>query len=314
MIELDDIQNVSGDAISLQNYLDNNFERVYDLFTQNKHSDLVASRKKIKSYISLNWIIIRELDLRKKSTLAFISLLLHISEELGLISPFRLLYEHIYNTDYNIGERLKAASLYLIKVETVDDYLLRYDAIYNHLKIASETEEDNTDKVLTTMVNYYAQVIHDFGEFNMDKVLELKAKFESSISESGFSFLNSYLIQDILNVDLGRFNDAYIQIHGLLDSYLGRYIVKPVSKQTFLIETGNDYCNLLATSECNYMAIRQISVNKYQLIQSDSTFISLGRGVAVLADEKQLYAYMYSYGNMHYKKLIEELPDEGKSK
>jgi hypothetical protein len=54
-----------------------------------------------------------------------------------------------------------------------------------------------------------------------------------------------------------------------------------------------------------FKAVRQISVSKYQLIKSDSIFNSLGRGVAILTDENQLYAYMNSYGNMHYEKLNE---------
>jgi hypothetical protein len=232
-------------------------------------------------------------------------LLLDISEELGLLAPFRFLYDHLRGKDYNIGERLKAASLYLIGVTTADDYVNRYETIYNHLQLSSETEEDNTDKVLMTMVNYYAQVIHDFGEFNIGKVLELKAKLEKSLSDFEFSFLHNKLIEDLLTVDFGRFSDAYLSIHALLDSFLGRDIVKPVYKREFLLEAGTEYCDLLAGVANSFKAVRQISVTKYQLIKSDSIFNSLGRGVAILTDENQLYAYMNSYGNMHYEKLTE---------
>ncbi|TAE60748.1 MAG: hypothetical protein EAZ89_01220, partial [Bacteroidetes bacterium] len=186
-----------------------------------------------------------------------------------------------------------------------DDYVNRYDAIYNHLQLSSETEEDNTDKVLMTMVNYYAQVIHDFGQFSAEKVLELKTKIEKSLSEFEFSFLHSKIIEDVLKVDFGNFSDAYANIHALLDSFLGRDVVKPVYKKDFLLETGTEYCELIAGVEPKFKELRQISVNKYQLIKSDATFHSLGRGVVILTDENQLYAYMNSYGNMHYEKLIE---------
>ncbi len=305
MIVVEDLQNASGDIASLQNYLKDNFEQVYDFFTHQKHSELIASRDKLNRYIRLNQNIILQLDIDNKTNLAFISLLLDISEELGLIGSFRFLYDHLKGKEYNIGERLKAASLYLIGVRTADDYVNRYETIYDHLQLSSQSEEDNSDTVLMTMVNYYAQVINDFGEFNREMVLELKVKIETSLSDFEFSFLHNKLIEDVLNVDLGSFRDAYLTIHGLLDSFLGRDIVKLVYRREFLLETGTEYCDLLAGVANNFKAVRQISVNKYQLIKSDSIFNSLGRGVAILTDENQLYAYMNSYGDMHYEKLIE---------
>ena len=305
MIVVEDLQNASADATSLQNYLSDNFELVYDFFTHQKHGDLVASRAKLNRFIQLNRNVILQIDIDNKTNLAFISLLLDISEELGLLAPFRFLYDHLHGKDYNIGERLKAASLYLIGITTADDYVDRYETIYHHLQLSSETEEDNTDRVLMTMVNYYAQVFHDFGEFNIGKVLELKAKVEKSLSDFEFSFLHNKLIEDILNVDFGSFSNAYLSIHGLLDSFLGRDIIKPVYKRDFLLETGTEYCELLAGVANNFKAVRQISVSKYQLIKSNSIFNSLGRGVAILTDENQLYAYMNSYGNMHNEKLME---------
>lgn len=303
MIVLEDLQNASDNVTSLQNYLSDNFEQVYDFFTHQKHADLLASRDKLNRYIQLNRSVILQLNITDKTNLAFISLLLDISEELGLLAPFQFLFDHLIGKNYNIGERLKAASLYLIGVKTVDDYLSRYEAIYNHLKLSSETEEDNTDKVLMTMVNYYAQVMHDFGQFSTEKVFELKTKIETSLSE--FSFLHSKIIEDVLKVDFSDFSGAYANIHALLDSFLGRDVVKPAYKKDFLLETGTEYCELIAGVEPQFKAVRQISVNKYQLIKSDAIFNSLGRGVAILTDESQLYAYMNSYGNMHYEKLIE---------
>lgn len=305
MILVEDLQNASLDTASLQSYLSDNFEQVYDFFTHQKHADLSASRENLYRYIMLNRKVILKLDISNKTNLAFISLLLDICEELGLLAPFRFLFDHLKGKDYDIGERLIAASLYLIGVRTADDYLSRYEAIYNHLQLSSETEEDNTDRVLMTMVHYYAQVIHDFAEFNTKKVFELKAKIEKSLSEFEFSFLHSRIIEDILKVDFSDFSGAYANIHALLDSFLGRDVVKPAYKKDFLLETGTDYCELIAGVEPKFKAVRQISVNKYQLIKSDAIFNSLGRGVAILTDESQLYAYMNSYGNMHYEKLIE---------
>lgn len=305
MILLAELQNATVDAALLQDYLSNNFEQVYDFFTHQKHAELLASRDKLNRYIQLNRNVILKLNINDKTNLAFISLLLDISEELGLLAPFQFLFDHLKVKDYNIGERLKAASLYLIGVRTVDDYLSRYEAIYNHLQLSSETEEDNTDKVLMTMVNYYAQVIHDFGQFSTKEVFELKAKIEKSISDFEFSFLHCKIIEDVLKVDFEDFRSAYVNIHALLDSFLGRDVVKPAYKKEFLFETGTEYCDLIARVEPDFKSIRKISVNKYQLIKADTIFNSLGRGVTILTNECQLYAYMNSYGIMHYDKLIE---------
>ncbi|MBP7533168.1 MAG: hypothetical protein KA783_01885 [Chitinophagales bacterium] len=302
---MDDLFNSSSHVNSLQRYLSDNFEQVYDFFTHQKHSDLVASRDKLNRYIRLNQNVILQLDIDDKTNLAFISLLLDISEELGLIGSFRSLHDYLKDKKYNIGERLKAASLYLIGVRTADDYVSRYETIYEHLQLSSETEEDNTDRVLMTMVNYYAQVINDFGEFNIGKVFELKAKIKKSLSDFEFSFLHNKLIIDVLNVDFSNFTAAYDRIHSLLDSFLGRVIVSPSYKKDFLLEVGTTYCNLLSAVPNSFNAVRQISVSQYELIKSDAIFNSLGRGVAIITDEKQLFAYMNSYGNMHYQKLIE---------
>lgn len=313
MILLDDLLAVSCDVASLQQYLKTNFEYVYDFFNNQKHNELVSSRDKLNRYIQLNRNVVLALDISKKNSLAFISLLLQISEELGLLGSFRFLYEHLKGKDFNIGLRLEAASFYLIGIKTVDDYLDRYNSIYGNLKFASENEEDNTDKVLMTAVNYYAQVIHDFGEFNNEKVIELREKFKGSCIQDPYSFLKNPFVHDVLNVDLSVFNEAYIKIHELLDAYLGRDSIKPIFRKDFLIETGTEYCEILERSHKSFKNIRQISVDKYKLVKSDIVFRSLGRGVAILTKEDQLYAYMNSYGNMHYEKLIEaftELPEK----
>jgi hypothetical protein len=306
MTVIEHLQDTSGDAASLQNYLSGSFQEVYDFFTQQKHADLVASREVLNKYVRLNTKVIGQLRIDNTTSLAFISLLMDICEELNLIGSFRFLYDHLNSKDFNIGERLRAASLYLIGVHTADDYIDRYERIYGHLTLSAETEEDSADRVLMTMVNYYAQVIYNCGEFNIETVFRLRAKIEESLSCSDYSFLRSKLIEDVLNIDLElvSFGDAYLRIHMLLDGFLGRDIAEPVYQNNFLLEAGTEYCDLLDGVHNCFSAVRQVSVRKYGCIKDDAIFHSLGRGVAVLTDDRQLYAYMYSYGEMHYHKLI----------
>ena len=304
MIEIEELQAASMNAASLQYFLSENFEKVYDLFSNKSHSELTESRERINRYIQLNRNVILELDISVKTNLAFITLLIDISEQLGLLASFRFLYKHLEGNNYNIGERLKAAALYLIGIKSDEDYTDRYADIYNHLKVSFETEEDNADKVLMTFLNYYALVINNFGEFNPGIIEILKGKIKKSIAEFEYSFLHNSLIADTLEVDLTVFTDAYTTIHSILDSFLGRDRAALIFKEEFLLEAETEYCELLHKVETNFKSVRDISVKKYHLIQSDSIFYSLGRGVAILTEENQLFAYMNSYGNMHYEKLI----------
>ncbi len=305
MILIDDLQNSTTDATTLQNYLLDNFEEVYDFFNHEKHSSLIASKQKIYQYVLFSRDVIEELDINNNTNLAFISLLIDVTEQLGLIAPFRFLFEHLKRSRYNIGERLYAASLYLIGINTIDDYLDKYDLICNRLQVSYETEEDNVDKVIMTFSNYYALVIKDFGEFNIEKVLLLKLKIKNSAAQNKYSFLKHSIVNEILEVNLNNFNAAFELIHSILDSFLGRKVSKQIFKSEFLFENKTKYSNLLQNTKASFSAIRQISVNEYQLINSDSVFKSLGRGVTILTEENQLFAYMNSYGNMHYEKLID---------
>lgn len=304
MISLQDLQNHTTNVATLESYLAENFEKVYDFFKLQKHSDLVKSKEEVRRYVALNWQVLNHLENTNTTNLSFLSLLLDVCERLGLRAQFSLLYNFLSNSNFNIGSRLEASVLYLLNVATVDDYLNRFDEINLLLQSSYETEEDNQDKVLSTAINYYAQVLVDFGQFNLASVELLKAKFETTISANSFSFLKHALIESVLGIATAEYETAYNQIHFLLDSFLGRDVVKPQYNPNFIIETETDYADTIANVQSNFNAIRQVSVDRYALIADDSTFRSLQRGIKILTEESQLFAYMNSYGKMHYEKLI----------
>lgn len=303
MISLQELQSKTTDTAELENYLSANFEKVYDFFELQKHSDLLKSKEELKRYISLNWQVLNQLNKTNTTNLSCLSLLLDVCERLGLRAQFKLLYEFLSTSNYNIGKRLNASALYLINVNEVDNYLTRYDEINSLLQSSYETEEDNRDKVLSTAINYYAQVLIDFGQFNLESVHQLKRKFETTISTTGFSFLKHGLIESVLGIELAEYESAYNNIHFLLDSFLGRDIVKPQYIPNFIIESETKYSKAIENVQPNFNSIRQVSVDRYTSIASDSIFYSLGRGVTVLTEENQLFAYMNSYGKMHNQKL-----------
>lgn len=313
MIVIDDLQSVTTDSTTLENYLSENFVEVYDLFNHTRHASLLEAREKINGYIRLNRHVLLQLDISNTTNLSFIFLLLDISERLGLLASFRYLYEYLQGKNCKIGFRLQAASKYLIGIITASDYLNRYDSICIQLQLSFETEEDSADKILMTFVNYYAEVINNFGRFNTAAIADLKGKIENTLAASKFSFLKNSLLEDVLKIDLSDFNLAYQAIHSALDAFLGRDIEKPAVKKGFLLEKGTEYESLLQNVTPDFKAIQQISIKKYTAIKNNSIFDSLEKGVAILTEESQLFAYMYSYGDMHFNKLFtsfEFLPEE----
>lgn len=303
MISLLELQSQTSNVTLLENYLAANFEKVYDFFELQKHSDLLKSKEELRRYVSLNWQVLNQLNKTNSTNLSFLSLLLDVCERLGLRAQFNLLYEFLSSSNFNVGNRLRASALYLTNVTEVNDYLTQYDDINSLLQSSFETEEDNQDKVLSTAINYYAQVLLDFGQFNLSSVEQLKSKFETTISTNSFSFLKHGLIESVLGIETAEYESAYNQIHFLLDSFLGRDIVKRQYIPDFIIETNTKYSKAIETVQPNFNSIRQISVDRYASVASDSIFYSLGRGVIVLTEESQLFAYMNSYGKMHNQKL-----------
>lgn len=66
-----------------------------------------------------------------------------------------------------------------------------------------------------------------------------------------------------------------------------------------------EYSKLLENvAECSFNQIQLLNTNIYSKIKNDDIFASLTHGVAILTREEQLNAYIYSYGKMHNKKLL----------
>jgi hypothetical protein len=272
MISLQELQNNSKNTLELENYLSANFEKIYDFFELQKHSDLLSSKDELRCYVALNWLVLNQLNNKYTTNLSFLSLLLEVCERIGLRAQFSLLYNFLSNSNFNIGNRLKASSLYLTNVTDVNDYLTRYDEIILLLQSSYENEEDNQDKVISTAINYYAQVLIDFGQFSLAYVYQLKEKFESTISSVEFSFLKHGLIENMLGIEIAEYESAYNKIHFLLDSFLGREIIKPKYLSNFIIESETIYSKAIENVQSNFNSIRQVSVDRYDAIASDSIF------------------------------------------
>ncbi|WP_181307527.1 hypothetical protein [Rufibacter sp. XAAS-G3-1] len=311
MLRFNNLKNSTTDVSTLETFISANFQDVYDFFVTQKHSEIVNNKAAIKKYIALNLNCFKQLNISSSTNLSFISILLDVSERLGLLMEFKILYEHLKSQNYTIGKRLEAASLYLTSINTADDYLHNCESICQKLQLAYELEEDNEDRILFTIINYYAQVVNNFGQFNSQAVTALRVKITEIKNQLGNSFLNHPLIHQVLNIELepcmAPLNIAYHEIQKLLYNFLNQNKVREFLKERFLIEHGTYYVELLKHIQPAFHAIRQLSVNQHKLINDNSVFYSLQRGVKILTEENQLYAYLNSYGNMHYQKIISSL-------
>lgn len=302
---IEQLRESSINSILLHQYVTKNYTQIYDFFNHKNYSELLILKNILNQYIQLNRNTILKLDLTAKENLAFISLLLDISEQLSLIAPFNFLYLHLHSNNYIISKRLKAAYLYLCNISTAIDYTNRYKEICYYLHLASVAEEDNDIKILMTLVHYYAKAVSNFREFNIQTVKYIKLQIEYDIEKNTYHFLRNELLQQVLSIELYSDKDPYLEIQKTFEFFLSKTTIKPKYKKGFLIEENTKYCRELAAVDDNFKSIREISVKYYKTIDSDSVFISLKRGVAILSHEEQLFSYMSSYGNMHYEKLIE---------
>ncbi|MCD8408531.1 hypothetical protein LNI96_11445 [Tenacibaculum dicentrarchi] len=301
----------STDEENLSDFLENNISELYDFLLTQKFEDLSTYKNKIESYILQNLRLIRQLDFSNSKTITFTTLLLDVSERFSFFMSFQRLYRLLERNGCKISNRLQASSLFLIGVNSINDYEERILTVLEKLSESYETEEDNEDRVVGTIINYYSQVINNFGSQNLKGVLKFRTML-ISYNET-FHLLKNNTIQSVLNVDITNNEIAFNEIQNQLDTFLKRTETYNSFITGFLIEENTDYSLLLKNVQPNFHSIRQLSANKWQEINDSSVFYSLQRGVKILTEENQLFSYLYSYGKMHHNKMtssFEYLPEE----
>lgn len=296
-----DLQRLSASPDTLKDYLSINFSKVSDYFELQKYSELILIKSQLKNYISLNILVLRSIDKNNLTNLSFLTLLLNVCERLGLAVQFKLLFDILKDSNFNYGARLKAAELYLVNVSRFQNHLDRFDAFFQLLSEAVENEE-NEDVVIETFVNYYTRIILDFGHFYEDKILELRDRLKVKVKN--YTFLNKEIIYDILDVQIKDYQKSSEEIRKVADVYLSKIVVLPPFSIDFLVEKDTEYVHLLSYTNSNFPSIKQLSVDFYNKSNITGVYESLNRGEAILEDEQQLCGYIYSYGNMHYEKLL----------
>lgn len=300
------LNNSANSLIELEKFIDNNFNKLYDYLSLMNHMELVSNREAFKS-LSLKLNVFSELDFNKDVNIAFIDLLINACVRLGERFFFQLIYQLMTEKNIPINPIIDASSLYLTNVHTADDLLNRYDKIIEKLEFSFLNEEDGVgeESAVATIFNYYSLFIKDFMKFAQDKVSILKSKIWVTYNDKEIHFINNIIIEELYTIDLSLSSNPHLTLQKILDTFLSRNrTISDFDNSNFIIETNSNYTNSISTLDCNFSRLLSINKKIYYSIKSDEIFYSLKKGTAILKSEKQLFAYMYSYGDMHNEKLL----------
>jgi hypothetical protein len=301
------IKKLLNASISLDNlneFIKNNSVDIYDFFISQKNSSINKHRVEIENFILPKYSVLRNLDFTNNKNQTFLFCLIDVSQRFGLATEFQQLFNLAIKNNVPLNNRLNAASLFLIGVSNINDFNLRINEIFSKLAVSYLKEEDNEQKTIATLIQFYAEVFNNFPH-NKAGISSFKQKFIEELQKDEFIFLNTEIIKDVLDYSFDDINELNVVIHDILDEILERaseflvYNIEP-----HLIETDTEYSLQINKISANFFEIRNLSNTLYSGVSSDEIFWSLQRGVKVLTEQNQLLAYLSSYGKMHQAKII----------
>mgnify|MGYP007101848011 CR=1 FL=1 len=294
----------SSDAQSLSDYICNNTSLI-DEFVD---SGIENQRQQVRPFeefvlLGSRTQILDSLDFSISQNRAFIAILFDYAERVNAAAVLLQLYQIIQRHNLDIGSRLKASMLYLYNVPNNQVYIERFDEICSKLQVAIDDEDDDNCRSVATFLNYYSSVIYNTAP-HIQFAQELQLKAQSSINR--YPFLQENVIIASISLDIQYTDIVYTTIQAKIDELLDQKKRLLIStEKDFIIESDTDYSQILASTPKSFDNIRQIAISQLALLNNkDEIFRSLGRGVAILQQEEQLFSYINSYGMMHKAKLL----------
>jgi len=291
------LETLTSSVEDLSLFINENNDEIFNFFINQSQSNLRSYRRNTENFLSSSLPIIKKLDLSINENKIFIDILIDTCERLNLSFYFQRLYRIKEQADLSISKRTKATSLYMNGLRNIDDYSNILDDFLSELQNAFELEEDTDKRVLIIFFNFYTKIIMDFTPKISENII-IKIKNV----QINYSFLKNSLANDIfLITDFENSEKTVQEIHSILDIYLDREVIQLIYNDAkYLIELETEYASKLKDTEANIEQIRHLACTLDDGL--DETFDSLGRGVAILDKEQQLYKYLKSFGKMHFAK------------
>ena len=296
------LNNLKKNSYQLEYFINKDYQIIYDSFQNQTHIEPFKYKKEVKQYIREARRDITSLDCSNKINGDFIALLIETCEKLHLLMEFKLLYNHLSKSDYRIGDRLRAIFHYS-NIQKFDDYYDIYLTILGLLNNAYNEERESKEKITITLVNFYLNIVYNFGERNRNNVLILKSKIYDKSKE--FPFLDKSLIDTIFNMNIDDFRKAYHYGIDVINNYLyqnGLILIKP--KKYIVTEVSNYSRKVYKLKNPNFNKIRKISKN-HIISMGNPNYLhyQLNHGTTIIEEENLLYKYLLDYGKMHKEKL-----------
>lgn len=305
MALIDDLISPSNSPEGLSQFIEANSTKIYDFFISQSYNSFILHRERIEAYTLPFYNVYKELDFTNNRNKTFLLSLLDASERFGNHTEFETLYKLCKKKNVIIGSRLEASSKFLVSIRIISDYFDRMPEILNLLALSYLFEEDSEEKVIATLLHYYTEVLQNFGNENLSLVKEFRELLFSKLSAADKKFLINSTVSEILVETIEEIESTFNSIHQKLDLLLERsHEFLPFDISRHLIELDSDYSLMLEPIQSRFLEIRNLCASLYANVASDDIFWSLQRGVRVLTEQNQLLAYIYSYGKMHYAKIM----------
>lgn len=300
---LDNLKNNSSTNIQLEKFINSNFQEIYDFFYNQTQVDLYPYKKEIKQYLRQAKKQITALDCSNKINGDFIALIVETCEKLHLLMEFKLFYNYLSKCGYTLGDRLNATYNYY-SIRKFNEYYQEFPNILGLLENAYIKGEDSKEKLTATFINFYLNIIYDFGERNQENILKLKNEVFIQKEENN-GFLNKKFIHTIFSININDYRKAYNYGIDLLNRYLFENDLIICKLEDFIqIEVSEYSKKLHKLQNPTFKEIRAVSVEYIMNIaNSDSLHYQLNQGVTIIQEEKLLYKYIFNYGKMHKAKL-----------
>lgn len=299
---LNSLKENSGDITLLEEYINNNYQDLYDFFYNSNKDELSKDKDDIKQYIDSNYTNIRMLDNENNLNLDFIALLIDVCEKLDLLMEFKLLYQILDKSNYNIGNRLKSTSLYCMNINNYSDY--DYCLIIDSLEVAYIDEGDSKELLSATIIKFYLLLLEKY-KYKFIDTKELMNNLYEYYKSKNIPFFDTVIIEEIFSIDIIENTEAINEIKIIFNEYLYEKDILIDLTKLVIIEKSHYSDTLLALEDMTFDKIRAVSVDyvRENIENERDVHNGLNRGVKILDNEQELYQYIKSFSNKHKVKL-----------
>ena len=288
---------------NLEDFIDKNFQEIYDFFHNQTQIELYSYKKEIKQYLRQAKKEILSLDCSNKINGDFLALLIDSCEKLHLFMEFGLLYDYLSKCGYKLGYKLQASHQYCNGIKKFNDYYDKNSLILELLENSYLNEDVSKEQLTVTYMNFYLHCLYNFGGNNQSATNKFREYISSQLKEN--TFLDKKFIKKIFKINLDNYKKAYQKSIKRLNKYLYKNGLITYSAYDIINSEVSPYSKKLYNlKNPTFDKIREVSNDYIMSIDNhDKLHPKLNHGVVIIEEQDLLDKYLHSYGKMHKAKL-----------